>query len=368
MGVLDQAAPIKITDVRARIVNVPLRRPLIARVARVDFATLLLVDVETAAGVAGHAYIHAFPAASARAFRGLIAAFAEIAVGHDLAPAALHDTLTRRIGIFVGIEGMFISALAGVDMACWDALAKVNGTPLARLLGGKTDRLPAYNSTGLGLATEEHLRTEAPQLLERGFTGLKMRLGNETLAEDIGAVRAIRNVITDGVSLMSDCGQSLTTVEAIRRGRALDGEGLYWIEDPVVYHDLGGHARIANEIATPVQTGENLFGPHRFAEALAAGAADYMNLDLQHIGGITGWMRAAEIAAAAGMRLSSHIYPEFSIHALAATPTAHWLEYFDWADAVLAEPLVVQHGMAMVPEGTGAGVAWNEFAVARYLA
>lgn len=368
MGVLDQTAPIRITDVRARIVNVPLRRPLIARVAQLHFATLLLVDVETDAGLTGHAYIHAFPAASASAFRDLIKAFSEIAIGHELAPAALHDTLTRRIGIFIGIEGMFISALAGLDMACWDALAKANAMPLARLLGGTRGSLPAYNSTGLGLATEDHLKVEAPQLLERGFTGLKMRLGNETLAEDVGAIRAIRNVIPDDVTLMSDCGQSLTTMEAIRRGRAWDGEGLYWIEDPVIYHDLAGHARIAAEIATPVQTGENLFGPHRFAEALLIRPADYMNLDLQHIGGITGWMRAAEMAAAVNMPLSSHIYPEFSVHALAATPTAHWLEYFDWADAILAEPLTIDKGRGMIADRPGAGVEWNEAAVARHLA
>ncbi len=368
MDLLDQSAPIKIKDLRARIVNVPLRRPLIARVTRVDFATLLLIDVETEAGHTGHAYIHAFPAASAVAFRELVRAFAEIAIGHTLAPAVLHDTLTKRIGIFIGIEGPFISALASLDMACWDALAKANGQPLARLLGGTVERLKTYNSTGLGLATEAHLKNEALQLLERGFTGLKMRLGNETLAEDIGRVRAIRSVISDDISLMSDCGQSMTTVEAIRRGRALDDEGLYWIEDPVVYHDLAGHGRIAAEIETPVQTGENLFGPQRFADALAQRPADYMNLDLQHIGGITGWMRAARMAATANMPLSSHIYPEFSAHALAATPTAHWLEYFDWADAILAEPLRVEAGMALVTKQPGAGIEWNEAAVARHLA
>jgi mandelate racemase len=103
------------------------------------------------------------------------------------------------------------------------------------------------------------------------------------------------------------------------------------------------------------------------AQALAAGACDYVMPDAQRIGGVTGWMRAAALAQAAGVEMSSHLFPEVSCHLLAVTPTAHWLEYMDWSDAVLQEPLSVRDGFVAIPEKAGIGMAWNEEAVRRYL-
>jgi mandelate racemase len=100
--------------------------------------------------------------------------------------------------------------------------------------------------------------------------------------------------------------------------------------------------------------------------ALDAGAADYVMPDLDRIGGVTGFMQAAALAAARGIEMSSHLFPEVSAHLLAATPTAHWLEYMDWANPILAEPLKIVDGYAHTPDRPGNGVVWNADAVARY--
>lgn len=100
--------------------------------------------------------------------------------------------------------------------------------------------------------------------------------------------------------------------------------------------------------------------------ALAAGACDCVMPDLERIGGVTGWQRAAGMAAAAEIEMSSHLFPEVSAHLLAATPTRHWLEYVDWAAPILHEPLMMVDGHAVAPERPGAGLDWDDAAVARY--
>jgi mandelate racemase len=207
---------------------------------------------------------------------------------------------------------------------------------------------------------------EAEKLLAGGFRAVKLRLGYPTLEADLAAVRAVRERLPDHVALMTDYNQALSVAEAIRRGRALDGEGIYWIEEPIRHDDYRGCARLARELATPVQIGENFSQPHAMEQALIAGASDFVMPDLERIGGVTGWMRAASLAAAHGIEMSSHLFPEVSAHLLAATPTCHWLEYVDWASAILAEPMRIENGNAVISDRPGTGVAWNEDAVKRY--
>jgi mandelate racemase len=238
--------------------------------------------------------------------------------------------------------------------------------PLASYIGSQPRPIPAYNSNGLGLMLPEAAADEAETLLDHGFRAVKLRLGRPTAEADLAEVRAVRRRLPDSVALMADYNQGLTVTEAIQRGQALDDEGLYWIEEPTRHDDYAGCARIAAALKTPVQIGENFAGAPAMATALAVRACDYVMPDLERIGGVTGWQRAAALASAAGIEMSSHIFPETSAHLLAATPTCHWLEYVDWAAPSLAEPLQISDGMALVPNRPGSGVSWDEDAVKRY--
>ena len=155
--------------------------------------------------------------------------------------------------------------------------------------------------------------------------------------------------------------------EAVRRGRALDDEGLYWIEEPIRHDNYAGCARIAAEVKTPIQIGENLLNTAEMQKAIDAKAAEYYMPDVQRIGGVTGWMRAAAIAQVHNLDMSSHLFPEFSAHLLAVTPTCHWLEYMDWANALLQQPFEVKNGCLPVPDRPGVGIAWNEEVVSKSL-
>jgi mandelate racemase len=173
--------------------------------------------------------------------------------------------------------------------------------------------------------------------------------------------------VGDRVTVMCDFNQRLSWNDAILRGRMIDDEGLTWIEEPVRHDDYTGCARVAAALRTPVQGGENLLSTFELQQALDARAFDYVMPDVQRIGGVTGWLRAAGIAHAHGMEMSSHLFPEVSCHLLAATPTAHWLEYVDWAAPVLQEPLAPERGCISIPDRAGTGIAWDEAAVARLL-
>ena len=256
--------------------------------------------------------------------------------------------------------------MSALDVACWDALAIAADVPLARLLEGRVESVPAYNSNGLSIAAPEALGAEARELLEPGFGALKIRLGRPDPAEDLAAVRAVRAAIPDGTPLMADYNQSLTVGDAVSRGAQLEQEALYWIEEPVAADDLSGCAEVAGALETPVQIGENLYGPQEVATAIALRASDYVMFDLMRIGGVSGWLQAAESAARASIPLSSHLYPEVSVHLLAATETAHWLEYVDWAEPFLETAIELVDGEARVPELPGTGVVWDEQAIARY--
>ncbi len=164
------------------------------------------------------------------------------------------------------------------------------------------------------------LGDEAAALVgEGGFTGLKLRLGRERLADDLAAIDAVRSAAGSEIKLMVDFNQGLSLADALLRCHALDDQGLYWLEEPIAYDNLSGYARLTRELATPVQLGENFYGPRALAQAAAAGAGDLVMPDLMRIGGVSGWLRAAAIAGAAGLPMSTHLYPECSAHLMRVT-------------------------------------------------
>jgi mandelate racemase len=352
-----------VRDLHAVGVEVPMTYALGTSRGAITKAPLLLIDVETEEGVTGRAYLFCYLRAAAPAIAGILQEVLQVTKGHPVAPVDLWGRLSRRFAL-IGVQGIVRMAMAGFDVACWDALAVAAGMPLARLVGGLPKPVPAYNSCGLGLMAPEAVAEEAEKLA-RGFAAVKLRLGYPTLQEDLAALAAVRRRLP-GTTIMVDYNQALTVADALARGRALDQEGIFWLEEPIRHDDYAGAARLARELATPIQIGENFSETTAMAAALAAGACDYVMPDLERIGGVTGWLGAAALARTHGIAMSSHLFPEVSAQLLAATPTAHWLEWVDWAEAILAEPLPIRDGFAVPPDRPGNGLAWDPQAVERY--
>jgi mandelate racemase len=353
-----------VESVRTTVLDVPLNHVLGTSADVVSRAPILLVDLLTAEGATGHAYLFCYRPSAARAIALMVEDAVSLVAGRAVEPRALGAFIARRFAL-LGVTGAARMALSAVDVALWDLVAQHAGLPLARLLGGDTDPLPAYNSNGLGLIGAQAAADEAERLLAGGFRAVKLRLGYPTLEQDIEVIRAVRDRLPDTVSIMVDYNQALTLAEAQERGSVLEDEGVAWIEEPIAHHDWQGCASLAAGLAVPLQLGENFDGAKDLARALAIGACDYVMPDLMRIGGVSGWLDAAGVASAHGVPMSSHLMPEVSSQLLAATPTRHWVEHVDWADAFLAEPFPVLDGYIVVPDRPGNGLAWDADAVAR---
>jgi mandelate racemase len=355
-----------VKHLHARPVMVPFRLPIVAASGSMPHCALVLLDLETEEGITGRAYVFGFMPWLLAPIVGSVAGMLEMIKGDPLAPLAIDTKLRKRLTLF-GTPGIAGIALAGIDMCAWDALAQAVDLPLVKLLGGEVRPVRAYNSNGLWIQPPEKVADQAEQLAaEGGFSAVKLRIGRDDPQQDLAAVRAVKKRLGDKIDVMSDFNQRLTVNEAILRGRMLDDEGLYWIEEPTRHDDYAGYARICAELRTPIQTGENLLSTFELAEAIAADSLDYVMPDVQRIGGVTGWLRAAALAHAHGIEMSSHLFPEYSRHLLAATPTCHWLEYVDWAAPMLTEPAQVKDGNVLITERPGAGITWNEEAVKRF--
>jgi mandelate racemase len=354
-----------IRTLRARGVDLALARPVETAAGVMRTAPLVLVDLATEAGITGRGYVRCYTPVALDPLVRLIANLEDLVKGDPAEPAAVEDKLQRHFRL-LGPQGLTGIAMAAVDMALWDACAKAAGVPLVSLLGGRPVPIPAYAS--LRSMRPAAAAAEAEELAARGFTAVKVKLGGGDLDADLAAIRAVRRAIGDGVDLLVDYNQSLSVPEALDRVRVLDDQGLYWIEEPTRADDYDGHARIAAAVATPIQLGENWWGPNDMAKSLAARASDHVTLDVMKLGGIGGWRRAATLAEAAGLPASSHTFPELSAHLLAVTPTAHRLEYLDHAGPILTTPVRIQAGQAWPANQPGSGLEWNEELVARLLA
>ncbi len=358
------AASLTIRSLRVRAVKVPMVEPHRTASGTINESPLVLTDVVTDEGIVGHSYVFCYTALALKPVALLVKALEALIVEQPLAPADIEQMMARRFRL-LGAQGLTGMALAAVDMALWDALARAAGLPLARLLGGTLKPIPAYGATGYDGA--DGSARVAGAWAERGFKGVKAKIGYPDASEDVEVVRAMRRAVGDGVALMVDYNQSLSPVDAIARGQRLDDEHLAWIEEPTLAEDYAGHARIAQAVRTPIQCGENWWGPRELRKAIDAGASDYVMPDVMKIGGVTAWMRAAALAETHAIRMSNHLFVEFSTHLLCATPTAHWLEYAEWFNPIIAQPLRIVDGCAVLDERPGSGVEWNEDAVARYL-
>jgi mandelate racemase len=355
----------KIVSFRVQAVTVPMAEPHRTASGVVAASPLVLLTVNTDAGVQGHSITFTYTPAALKPLADLMSNLETLVAGRPLAPASLWDMLQARFRL-LGTQGLVGMALAGIDMALWDALARAHQLPLHALLGATPKALRPYGAVGYDGV--EGSAKVAEHWASRGFTGVKAKIGYPTVQEDVAVIRAMRSAVGPDVALMVDYNQSLGPTEAAARLRVLNSEGLTWIEEPVLAHDYAALALLAKTTDTPLQAGENWWGPLDFRHAWDAGVRDLMMPDVMKCGGVTGWQRIAGMAQTYGTPLSNHLWPEVSAQLLCATPTAHWLEYADWWNPILKEPLTVKDGLACVDGVVGSGVEFEPSAVQRYLA
>jgi L-alanine-DL-glutamate epimerase-like enolase superfamily enzyme len=331
----------------------------------------VVTDVETDAGLVGTGISYT-TGVGGTAIVALVDDYcARMLAGEDpLAIGRLWETLgkqLRRSG-----TGLAQLALAAVDTALWDLAGKAAGAPVHRLLGGFRDAVPAYGS-GIDLFLDEDgLLAHVEELLALGFDWIKIKVGKEDPAEDAGRVAAVRRLIGPQRRLCVDANQAWDLPDAVRRAAALAAAGadLAWLEEPLHPEDVEGHASLRARAPLPIAIGESVYTESQFLAYLRAGAADVVQPDLCRVGGYTGFVRVAQLAAAHHLPVAPHYIAELTLPALCAIPSGLVLEWVRGGTlgelGVLAEPMRLEKGTAHASTAPGHGVVLDRDALAPY--
>jgi L-alanine-DL-glutamate epimerase-like enolase superfamily enzyme len=359
----------KITTVDIDRLAVPIRRPIRTSVHDFTHAHTVFVRLRTDAGLTGMGWCFAFEASKAAALSALVEDLASLYRGRDPRAVRANFDMAWRDMNFFGHAGPAMMALSALDTACWDVAAQAAELPLYRYLGGDTERVTTYASSGLWLNyTIDELIAEAEEFRAQGHRAMKMRIGRADFRSDIERVARMREALGRDVGLLVDVNQAWPESVAIRAGRLLEELDIFWLEEPVYYADLDGCARVAAALDMRVATGETSYGSAAMKQHLDARAADVLMPDLQRMGGITEYLNAAVLCAAYHQPVSSHLFTETSAHVLAAQPHALMLEHMEWWEELFEDPMVVAEGQVLLPAGPGLGLSLSEPALARFAA
>ena len=284
----------------------------------------------------------------------------------DLAPLLQHvdpdaiDAIWQKMWWhlhFVGRGGMASFAMAAVDIALWDLRGHRESLALWRLLGGRDPEVPAYaGGIDLYLPTES-LLSQAKDFLGQGFRAIKMKVGRQQILEDVKRVQAMRNLLGPNFPLMADANMGWSIDQAIKAVDALSQFDLYWLEEPLIPEDLEGHERLGRESSIPIATGENLHSVHEFEHLINYGHVDFPEPDAATLGGITPWMRVAELAQSKGLPVTSHGIHDVHVHLLAGISNASYLEVHGFGlERFIERRIELKEGKAIAPDTPGHGV------------
>ncbi|MEM7214404.1 MAG: enolase C-terminal domain-like protein [Pseudomonadota bacterium] len=355
----------KIHSVRVQAVKVPITEPHRTASGVVEICPLVLISVEISGGITGNGIVFCYMDRFLKPLYELSCQLGPFLENQSLDPAANTDMLVDRFKL-IGTQGLMGMVLGGLDMALWDAKARAENSALHTLLGKQARPVKPYGNVGYDGVRDT--AEAAGRLAEQGFLGVKAKIGYPTVEEDLETIRAMRDAVGPNVALMVDYNQSLPFPEAVVRLEALENEGLTWIEEPIHSHDFTNYVRLQQETGAPVQAGENWWGPLDFQIAFDAGVRGRIMPDGQKCLGVTGWMRIAERADELNIEVSSHLWPEVSAQLLSVTPTGGWLEYMDWFNPILKEPLRLKDGFADIEGVIGTGVEFDPDAIKRFIA
>ena len=356
----------KIERIETEYYRLPLEPMGDAGHGAIDTEELITLSLHTE-DLVGHGYAYTI-GRGGRAVKALIDHdIASMVVGQDAREIqGIWDLMWQRL-LYVGRGGLASFAVAAVDVALWDLSGVREQKPLYALLGAEAREIPAYGS-GVDLPKSlDDLLAQTEGFLERGFPGVKVKIGRPDPREDEERVRAVRELVGEGIDLMVDANMAWTTEEALERGRRLEQYGLYWYEEPTIPEDVAGHARLAREMDSPIAVGESLHSAHEFRRYVEEGAAAVLQIDPITNGGITASLAALKLADEAGLKTSSHYTDELSAHLLCASDNPVYLEKHAFAlDEYLQEPQRVENGRVRPTESPGTGLRFDEEKLAPY--
>lgn len=353
----------KITRVRSHVVTLKADEPLADAKPMMGLREMVLCKITTADGVEGIG-VTFFGGALTKALGQAVQDLGDLIVGEDPRLVERCVEKMRAAGSHCGPGGVFALALSAIDTALWDIKGKAANLPIARLLGGHRDKVPAYASGALHrFLTLKEVEKAAATLVERGWTSMKtqMALPNPTSPEiEIERMRVVRAAVGPKTQLMCDINQRWSAHQAVDIGRRVEDIDLHWLEDVTTCDDYQGLAHVTRTLKTPIAGGEYVYGIQPFRQMLEARSVDIPMIDLVRVGGITQWMKVAGMAEAFNLPVVSHLIPEVHVHLIAAVPNGEIVEYMPWTRTLFADPPVPDKGIMTVPSKPGLGFSFTK--------
>lgn len=316
---------------------------------------VLLVRLTDSDGYVGYSFLWASELRQIALFEAVVRYFAGQVVGRRLAEEPPTADLLRRASNFFGFEGLASFGVAAYEMAFTDLTCRRLGVSLGARLGRQRTRVPAYQTTGLLSMSIDELVAEVTATAATGVAGVKIMVGCPDLGQDVERIDAVRSALPGHVSLMADALQHWNYPQALRAAERLAPFDLVWLEEPILYDDLEGYRKLAQRSPVPIAAGEGQYGLASYQRLVDSGIP-YLIGDLSRVGGISAWMRIADIAAAGSAVMLPHIYPQVSAQLVSALPAKEvWLENVPWFDDLAGGPFEFSEGCALVPDTPGSG-------------
>ena len=368
----------KITRVEAMVLTCRMDKPIMDATYTLPHRSAVIVRVDTDEGLSGigeAAYFGGPPMITKMVIEKELQ---DYLIGEDpLNNERLWEEMYQRT-IKHGRKGVIIAGMSGIDVALWDIKAKAAGMPLYRLLGGCHEQIRAYASAGFyapGKGVKE-LAGEMASYVQEGFTGVKMKIGRLSPAEDVARVRAVREAIGDNIDLLVDGNNAYTSYQAIRIGRRMEEYNIFWFEEPVPAEDIEGSAAVAAALDTPVAAGENEFTRYGFRDLIINKAIDIGQPDVTWCGGITEAKKIAGMASAWNIYCVPHSFSSAvalvaNLHFSASIPNS-LLQEFDrnynpLRENLLREPVWINRsGYIDLTDKPGLGIELDEAVVKKY--
>lgn len=369
---------VKITQITAQTVSVPIERPTAIATRSLGSREYVLVSVHTDEGLDGTGFTYAGTVGGVATQAFISSALAPLLQGQDAQLIARHWANMYQEVLLTGRRGAALRAISAVDIALWDLLGKAASLPLARLLGGYADEVPAYASGGYYRPGDplDAIREEMSFYRERGFTDYKIKVGGASFDTDVARVAEAREVIGSSARLALDANNAWKWPhDAVRFARAVEQYDIWWLEEPLSPEDVRGHGDIGSAIDIPVATGEIHATRWDFQALIESGAASILQPDAGVLGGVTEWMRVAHTASSSNLPVAPHWHANVHVHLAAAVENCLTVEYFALeTDIFNFERLVtpetrlqtVDGGRLAVPQHPGLGIEFDPEAIRRW--